>query len=164
MPPVLPGVLPTFGKDDLKILFNYGNGLGRYMVTNFEGAQLDANTGEMELVDQWGGYAAYRHFWSDRWRTTVAYSYGEADNNVEIVGDAVNKKFQSVHGNLIWSPVPAVNLGFEYIWGYRELEMVRMENSIACSSASNIIFSKVRTAFANQWCGLVGVFQTASVL
>jgi hypothetical protein len=116
------GVLPTFGKDDFKILFNYGNGLGRYMVTNFEGAQLDANTGEMELVDQWGGYAAYRHFWSDKWRTTVAYSYGEADNNVEIVGDAVNKKFQSVHGNLIWSPVPAVNLGVEYIWGYRELE------------------------------------------
>jgi hypothetical protein len=118
----LAGVIPTFGKDDLKILFNYGNGLGRYMVTNFEGAQLDVNTSEMELVDQWGGYAAYRHFWTDKWRSTLAYSYGEADNNIDIVGEAVNKKFQSVHGNLVWSPVPAVNLGLEYIWGYRELE------------------------------------------
>jgi hypothetical protein len=118
----LAGTIPTFGKDDLKITFSYGNGLGRYMVTNFGDAQLDVNTGEMEAFDQWGGFAAYRHFWTDTLRSTVAYSYGEADNNIDIVGTAVNKKFQSVHGNLIWSPVPAVSLGVEYIWGYRERE------------------------------------------
>lgn len=71
---------------------------------------------------QWGNFAAYRHFWTDTWRSTLSYSYGEADNNVDIVGTAVNKKFQSVHGNIIRSPIPAVNLGVEYIWGYRELE------------------------------------------
>ena len=116
------GIVPTFGKDDLRFMVNYGNGLGRYMYTNFEGAQLDVNDNDLEAVDQWGGFLAYRHFWTDSLRSTLAYSYGEADNRVDIVGTGVNKKFQSVHGNLIWSPIPAVNLGIEYLWGYRELE------------------------------------------
>jgi hypothetical protein len=118
----LAGILPTFGKDDLRFTLNYGNALGRYMYTNFEGAQLDIATNEIKAVDQWGGFIAYRHFWTDTWRSTLSYSYGEADNFTDIVGDAVNKRFQSAHANVMWSPIPAVNFGLEYIWGYRELE------------------------------------------
>ena len=118
----LAGIIPIFGKDDLRFTVSYGNGLGRYMYTNFEGAELDVNDNNLEAVDQWGGFLAYRHFWTDSLRSTLSYSYGEADNDVDIVGTGVNKKYQSFHGNLIWSPIPAANFGIEYIWGYRELE------------------------------------------
>lgn len=116
------GTVPTFGKDDLRFMLNYGNGLGRYMYTNFEGAALDVENDEIEQVDQWGGFLAYRHYWMDNLRSSLVYSYGEADNDTDVVPETVNKRFQSIHANLIWSPIPAVNLGLEYLYGQRELE------------------------------------------
>lgn len=116
------GTVPTFGRDDFRFMLNYGNGLGRYMYTNFEGAALDVENDEIDAVDQWGGFLAYRHYWMDTLRSSLVYAYGEADFDTDVVGDGVNRRFQSVHANLIWSPVPAVNLGLEYLWGYRELE------------------------------------------
>jgi hypothetical protein len=116
------GIVPTFGKDDFRFMLNYGNGLGRYMYTNFEGAVLDVDADDLSAVDQWGGFLAYRHYWLDALRSSLVYSYGEADNDADVVGESVNKRFQSVHANLIWSPIPAVNLGLEYLWGQRELE------------------------------------------
>lgn len=118
----LSGVVPAFGKDDFRFMINYGNGLGRYMYTNFEDAVYDAADGELDTLDQWGGFVAYRHYWIDTLRSSLIYSYGEADNDTDLVGFDVNKRFQSVHANLIWSPVPSMNVGVEYLWGQRELE------------------------------------------
>jgi hypothetical protein len=116
------GKIPTFGKDDLRFQLHYGNALGRYMATKFKDAEFDATTGELETFDQFGGFLAYRHFWIDNLRSNLIYSYGAADNDLSIVADTVNKEFQSVHANLIWSPVPSVDLGIEYLHGYREIE------------------------------------------
>ena len=33
----------------------------------------------------------------------------------------VNKQLQTVHVNIIWSPVAFVDTGFEYIWGQRKV-------------------------------------------
>jgi len=116
------GVIPTFGKDVFTFEFNFGNGLGRYMITMFGDAVYDAANNELELIDQWGGYVSYRHYWTDTIRSSVAYSYGEADYPTELTGTAVNKDLHSVHANLFWSPVPRVDLGVEYMYGLRELE------------------------------------------
>lgn len=115
------GLVPTFGKDDFRFMLNYGNALGRYMYSNFEDAYLDED-GDLEALEQWGGFVAYRHFWLDNLRSSLVYAYAEADNDTDAVGDEVNKRFQSVHANLVWSPVSQVNLGLEYLWGQRELE------------------------------------------
>lgn len=119
----LGGRIPTFGKDDLRFQLNYGNALGRYMTTAFNDAEFDSDNGSVETFDQWGGFLAYRHFWIDNLRSNLVYSYGEADNDMSVVlNPDVNKEFQSVHANLIWSPVPQVDLGIEYLYGYREVE------------------------------------------
>jgi len=120
------GKVPTFGKDDLRFQFNYGNALGRYMTTKFKDAEYNTTTNEVETFDQWGGFLAYRHYWIDNLRSNLVYSYGAADNDQAVLGttayNAANKEFQSVHANLIWSPVPQVDLGIEYLYGYREIE------------------------------------------
>lgn len=116
------GRINTYGKDDLRFMLHYGNAIGRYMTTAYAGAILDAETGELETYDQWGGFLAYRHFWLDSLRSTIAYSYGGADNDVKLVSETANKSFQSLHANLIWSPVPRTHLGIEYLWGNREIE------------------------------------------
>ncbi len=115
------GVVPTFGKDDFRFMLNYGNALGRYMYSNFEDASVNAD-GDLDTIEQWGGFVAYRHFWLDNLRSSLVYSYAEADNDTDDVGDEVNKRFQSVHANFVWSPVTDVNLGVEYLYGQRELE------------------------------------------
>lgn len=117
----LAGRIKTFGKDDVRFQFLYGT-LGRYFNTGYADAAIDPNTGDIETFAQWGGFIAYRHFWLDNLRSTFIYSYKEADNDTNYVPDTVNKMFQSVHANLIWSPVKQMDVGLEYIWGYRELE------------------------------------------
>jgi len=120
------GKIPTFGKDDLRFQFNYGNALGRYMTTKFKDAEYNTTTNEVETFDQWGGFLAYRHYWIDNLRSNLIYSYGAADNDLAVLGttayNAANKEFQSIHANLIWSPVPQVDLGIEYLHGEREIE------------------------------------------
>lgn len=116
------GRIPAFGKDDLRFQLNYGNALGRYVTTKFKDAEYNTLTNEVETFDQYGGFLAYRHFWKDNLRSNLVYSYGAADNDVAISGTSVNKEFQSVHANLIWSIVPSVDLGIEYLHGYRETE------------------------------------------
>ena len=114
--------IKTWGKDHLHLEVNYGNALGRYMNSAFADAFLNPVTHDIETCDQWGGFVGYHHFWTDSLRSTVVYSLAERDNDLNYVTDAVNKRYQSVHANLIWSPVARVNVGIEYIWGYREVE------------------------------------------
>jgi hypothetical protein len=122
----LAGRIPTIGKDDLRFQLNYGNALGRYMTTKFKDAEYNVTTNEIETFDQWGGFLAYRHLWMDNLRSNLVYSYSSADNDEAVLGSVAynkaNKEFQSVHVNLIWSPVSQVDLGVEFLHGYREVE------------------------------------------
>lgn len=115
-------VLPTVGKDNIHINFNYGNGLGRYMESAFTDAFMNPITHEIETNTQVGGFVSYQHFWTETLRSSAMYSIAQRDNDLNYVTDSMDKKYQSVHANLIWSPVPRVNVGMEYIWGYREIE------------------------------------------
>lgn len=115
----ISGTVPVFGKDKFQFQLNYGNALGRYMPTCFADAMVD--NGEIKAVDQWGGYASYRHFWTAKLRSTLVYSYGEADYDTKVVANTVADRYQSVHANLLWSPVPQVTAGVEYLWGEKKL-------------------------------------------
>lgn len=77
-------VLPIFGKDNLRLALSYGTGLGRYMQANFYDAFINPVTHEIETSDQFGGFAAYQHFWLDNLRSTLSYSYAARDNRLEL--------------------------------------------------------------------------------
>jgi len=118
----LNAIVPTYGKDNFHFEANYGTALGRYMTATFEDAFVNPVTGDIETNDQWGGLVSYQHFWTDNLRSTLVYSLAERDNDLQYVTNTAEKRYQSVHANLMWSPVPRVDVGVEYIWGYRELE------------------------------------------
>ena len=44
------------------------------------------------------------------------------DNDLSIIGLATNKSAKSVRANLIWTPIPAMDIGAELMHGERELE------------------------------------------
>ncbi len=114
--------IPTVGKDNLILQFNYGDALGRYMESGFAEAFINPKTNDIEKNNQMGVVVGYRHFWKSNLRSSILYSYASRDNDTKYVPNTVDKDYQSVHANLIWSPISRVNIGAEYIWGYRELE------------------------------------------
>ena len=109
-------------RDDLRWMVSGGKGLGRYVGLNIvNGAVLDENN-ELEAIDTLSAFLAYRHFWTDRFRSSVALGWFTADNPTELTGLNVTKESQSLHANFIWTPLPKLDLGVEYIFANREIE------------------------------------------
>lgn len=109
-------------KDDLRITFNTGKGLGRYVGLNtVNGAVLDAN-GELETIDVTAFSVAYRHLWNDQWRSTFLYSTLMADNDTALTGVGVTKTTQSYSANLLYQAAKKLMVGVEYKFANREIE------------------------------------------
>jgi hypothetical protein len=113
------------GKDDLRFMFNYGDALGRYMGLNsFNDGYVDAS-GDIQTIDEWGGFIAYQHHWSEHWSSSFTLSMSVADNpsasDFALVG-SLAKEYQSAHASLWYSPAPKYSMGGEYIFASKELE------------------------------------------
>ena len=108
------GIVPMFGRDDLRFDLNAGNAIGRYQVSGFlPDGYLDAS-GHVRLARQDSAFIAYRHFWTPTLRSTLELS---ATNSKPPAGtfNGINQSDHSQHLNLIWSPVANVNLGGEIL-------------------------------------------------
>ena len=109
-------------KDDLRLMLTGGEGVGRYVGLNFANdAVLDAS-GELETLGVVASLASYRHVWSPQWRSNLTWSAQSVDNDRALIGLGVNKSAQSFRANLIWTPLPAMDVGAELMFGERELE------------------------------------------
>lgn len=107
--------------DDLRVMVNQGNALGRYMGLNaFRAGVITAN-GSVDLIDEWGMFIAYRHLWNEQWRSSLSLSAAGADNPAD-AGATAAKQYQTLHANLVYKPVAALDLGGELIYGDKELE------------------------------------------
>lgn len=116
----LAGRINVYGLDNIRFMANYGDAYGRYAQTgSFEDASLDS-LGRLRLVDSYGAMLAYQHWWSNAWRSSLVYGFEQADQPVFVDG-GLTRQAQSLHGNLLWSPVRQVTIGLEYIYATREL-------------------------------------------
>lgn len=102
----LTGKFKTVGKDDLRLQYNYG-ALGRYMgFALFNDTRVDANN-EVDKIDSWGASAAYRHWWTDKSRSTLMYSYAEADDPANL------EDAWTLHANYMYDLTKTVRVGLE---------------------------------------------------
>lgn len=114
-----------FGRDDLRFMANYGDALGRYMGLNaFNDGYVNAK-GDIDTIDQWGGFVSYQHYWSPKWSSSFTLSMAKADNpsvsDFAPVG-SLAKEYRSAHASLMYYPAPQYALGGEYIYAKKELE------------------------------------------
>jgi hypothetical protein len=109
------------GKDDIRIMANYGN-LGRYVAVNFTNDAVINAQNELETIDGFAGLVAYRHVWSDKWRSNFYFSTEEYDNDSSLTGGLVNKSSWSWAINTFYSPLPKLDIGAEFRQATRELE------------------------------------------
>lgn len=104
------GRFPTWGKDDLRLQLNYGN-LGRYMgLRTFADAVVDQ--GQISDVTAWGYSVIYRHYWTERLRSSAAWS----DSGLRDQQDyqpGTNRRYRTASVNLLWSPLSVLTYGIE---------------------------------------------------
>ncbi len=110
----------TVGKDKAFGQITYGDGIGRYIEggSGLGGVLVSNNIDAIKIV---GGFAGYTHYWADNLQSTVVYGRTQFDNPSSL-GTGATEYIQTVHANLMWQPVKAVNLGLEFIWGQRQEE------------------------------------------
>jgi hypothetical protein len=114
------GKVNVFELDNIRFTLNYGNVIGRYSSVNkLEDAALDS-TGNLHLVNVHSAVVAYQHWWDKAWRSTFAYGFEQADQP-DFVTATMSRQAQSIHANLLWSPLPQATVGIEYIYGTRQL-------------------------------------------
>ena len=80
--------------------------------------------GKLKAQESMGGFAGISHRWSDTVRSGAYFGWVENDTGdgvsaADVAGE--NKSLQSLHANVIWSPVPQANIGFEVMHGWREV-------------------------------------------
>lgn len=110
------------GRDDIRYMLLAGDGMGRHVALNFANGAALTDNGSLEAISSVGGFVAYRHWWSQKWRSNVTFAYLEVDNPVQFTGTGVNKSTWNAQVNLFYSPVPPLSFGVEYLTAEREIE------------------------------------------
>jgi hypothetical protein len=129
----ISGDLHVFGPDDIIIQINGGKGIGRYITntgTSMPDSVISADGRTLRTVTMYGGVLAYQHWWIPAMlRSNIEGSIIQASypnelfaTGQQLPGGALgglNRRLLSGHLNLIWSPVPPVDLGVEGLWEER---------------------------------------------
>ncbi len=115
----LAGKINSIDLDSVRFMFSYGNALGRYIASSntFEDAVF--SNGNLQLIDLYSGMLSYQHFWSKEWQSNITYGFVHA-NQIASAGNNITSQVQSVHANLLWSPISQTILGMEYIYATRD--------------------------------------------
>ncbi|HVT34164.1 MAG TPA: DcaP family trimeric outer membrane transporter [Nevskiaceae bacterium] len=110
------------GDDDLRFMVSGGKGIGRYVgINTIDDAVVDANGG-LQSLGLVAGFVAYRHPWSEQWRSSLTLSTLHANNDSANTGVDVTKSVYSGHLNLLYSPLPKITFGGELTYAKRKLE------------------------------------------
>ncbi len=111
-------------RDNALFQLNYGNGIGRYVndlssIGNYDGI-FDPATGDLELFHVLAGYASVQHWWGvPQLRSNFTFGVVDVDNPGFLQGDAYQSTLRA-STNLLWSPIPRIDIGGEYLWGRRQ--------------------------------------------
>jgi len=108
--------------DDIRYAVNAGSGIGRYMAFGLGTDVVQNADGDIEALDGYGGFVAWRHAFSPKLRGNLMYSAAHFDNDTALTGFGVTERAHSFHANLIYSPFPKLDVGAELIYGERFLE------------------------------------------
>jgi hypothetical protein len=132
---------------------NYGSA-GNYGSFNGPTTATSAAAIIVKPVTVYGGEIGYQHWWLDNLRSNFNAGINKIDinanviNNIGISGTATaygagqaaadNKELVAAHANLIWNPVSFVDIGVEYIFGYRQV--VNGSNATMSTLESKLAF------------------------
>ena len=120
----ISGVLvPRWDADDrIKFAVNAGSGIGRYIADlsslGGQDAVYDAVQVSLRALPVASGYFGYEHAWSRVFTTAVTYGVVNV-SNLDIQPEDAFHRTQRTSVNLMWNPVPFVDIVVEFLAGTR---------------------------------------------
>jgi len=129
----LSGIVPIRRSgltDRFVFQLNFGEGIGRYIndLASLGGqdAAFDPADGALVPLPAGGIYVDYEHTWKE-WaftrkmnlRSAVIYSFVQV-NNLDFQTGVAYHRTSRLIGNLVFSPIPRIDIGVEYLYGTRE--------------------------------------------
>ena len=120
----ISGVLvPRWDADDrVKFAVNAGSGIGRYIADlsalGGQDAVYDPVQASLRALPVASGYFGYEHAWSRVFTTAVTYGVVHV-SNLDIQLDDAFHRTQRTSFNLMWNPVPFMDIVVEYLAGTR---------------------------------------------
>ena len=117
----LSGSLHLLKQDRLAFSATYGEGLGRYLlgIQSNAGASINPAGDNVSLNENWGISLNYQHHWRDGLRSNVMGGYAKADRSNSDPPDSFERSAYAA-ANLMWSPLPFLTLGLEYVYARLE--------------------------------------------
>ncbi|WP_194473388.1 porin [Bradyrhizobium sp. CCBAU 51753] len=129
---------------------NYGPGIGRYdiassgygAVTNFGLPGVTAQTARIDTVTTTAGFAGFQYFFLPNLQTNAfiaaaRLSYPDYVTQFTTTAGNINSTQWATSVNLIYSPVPSIDLGLEYQHGSRTL-LVTQANGVVGGIADRV--------------------------
>jgi Porin subfamily len=114
--------LPLFNdKDNFRFMTGYLDGASRYMLdvaNTAPSVAYNATLTQFDSIKAYGGFGALQHWWSDKLRTNLVFSYVNINNPI-YSGPKVIAGTRYGIVNLLYSPWPDVDIGAEFQYGQR---------------------------------------------
>lgn len=110
------------GQDRAVYQIEYGNGIQRY-INDTSGLGIDAALKStvdphLKALPVTGAYGGYQHYWLPRLRSSLVYGYVQSQNTAYQPGSTFHQSNYSA-GNVIWNPIGSLNVGTEFLYGWR---------------------------------------------
>ncbi len=115
--------LPNWGaKDQIVFQVNGGRGIGRYIndlntIGDYDG--IFSPTGQLDLIDVYAGYVSGQHWWNGTMRSNLTFGYVQISSPDYVLGPFYERTYRA-SVNLMWTPTPRIDMGWEFLWGERE--------------------------------------------
>ena len=110
------------GKDTAVYQAEYGNGIARYINdtsgTGSDAALMSAANPGLRPLPVAGAYGGYQHYWVPKVRSSLIYGFVQVQNTDFQSGGAFHQSNYAA-GNLIWNAIGSLNVGAEFLYGWR---------------------------------------------
>lgn len=111
----------NIGPHDIRASVVHGTGLGRYVGINVSNGAVITDDFNLDAIDVTGYSFAYRHIWSEQWRSNLIFSRSDIGNAEEFTGILANDSTQRVAFNMMYQANERLVVGAELSRANREL-------------------------------------------
>ncbi|WP_194756959.1 DcaP family trimeric outer membrane transporter [Aliidiomarina indica] len=109
------------GPHDVRAGIVHGEGIGRYVGVNSTNDAVITQDLNLDALGYTGFTVAYRHVWSEQYRTNVIFTRGQFKDQRELTGVNANDHTQRVAVNLMYQANEKLIIGAELSQANREL-------------------------------------------
>lgn len=110
-------------RDEIGGMFTAGRGISRYLGYGVNPDAVIDTDRDLAPISMAAGFLGWKHWFGDRkLRSNLYVSMASYDIDRAWGDPSLSRSTRSAHLNLVYSPVPNIDVGSELLWGRRKIE------------------------------------------